>query len=173
MTSAEPILVLGVGNYLMGDEGVGVHAIRALQKESLPENVHLLDGGTGGFHLLSYLEGYSSIVMIDATMDGEPPGIIKVIKPRFAGDFPRALSAHDIGLRDLVESMYLLGSYPQITLVTVSADDLQSMSTELSPSVRNSIPNVIRSVHEILSLQYYIPPNWDLTDGSHALTQDC
>lgn len=146
----DPILILGIGNYLMGDEGVGVHAIRQLEQLSFPAHVHLLDGGTGGFHLISYLESYRFIIMIDATMDGNPPGTLRIIKPRFATDFPRSLTAHDIGLRDLVESLALLGRLPQITLITVSVEDIQSMSTDLSPLVHASLPKIADTVFKIL-----------------------
>ncbi|MBZ5553637.1 MAG: HyaD/HybD family hydrogenase maturation endopeptidase [Acidobacteriia bacterium] len=151
MSDPDPILILGIGNYLMGDEGVGVHAIRHLEKRSFPAHVHLLDGGTGGFHLISHLESYPFIIMIDATMDGNPPGTLRVIKPRFASDFPRSLTAHDIGLRDLVESMALLGRFPRITLITVSIEEIQSMSTELSSSLQKSLPQITDTVLEILN----------------------
>lgn len=137
-----PTLVLGIGNLLMGDEGVGVHALRAFGRECWPEGVTLLDGGTGGFHLLEYLGSYPRIVMIDATMDGEPAGTVAVLTPRYASDFPRALTAHDIGLRDLIESAALLGPLPDITLVTVSIQEIRPMETELSPPVAAAIPLV-------------------------------
>lgn len=89
--------------------------------------------------------------MIDATMDGNPPGTLRVIKPRFASDFPRSLTAHDIGLRDLVESMALLGRFPRITLITVSIEEIQSMSTELSSSLQKSLPQITDTVLEILN----------------------
>lgn len=144
------ILVLGVGNVLMGDEGVGVHAIKELEKRSWPENVHFLDGGTGGFHLLEYLQHYKKIIMIDATMDGQPPGTLRLIKPKFSSDFPKALSAHDIGLKDLVESASILGHLPEIHLITVSINAVQPMQLEMSPEIKKSIPEVIQSVTEIL-----------------------
>jgi hydrogenase maturation protease len=150
MRDPDPILILGIGNYLMGDEGVGVHAIRHLEQYPFPAHVHLLDGGTGGFHLISYLESYPFIIMIDATMDGNPPGTLRIIKPRFATDFPRSLTAHDIGLRDLVESMALLGRFPLITLITVSIQEIQSMSTELSSPLHESLPRIADTVFEIL-----------------------
>ena len=103
------ILVLGLGNLLMGDEGVGVHAARMLEHGDLPHAVSMVDGGTGGFHLLSYLQDFATVIMIDATMDGNSPGTLSLIRPRFATDFPKSLSAHDIGLRDLIESALLLG----------------------------------------------------------------
>src|SRR5512138_2488523 len=116
----EEILVLGIGNVLLGDEGVGVHAVRMLEKKPFPEHVCFLDGGTGGFHLLSLLQQYKKIIMIDATLDGRQPGKVGLLRPKYAKDFPQTLSAHDIGLRDLVNSSALLGFYPDIYLVTVS-----------------------------------------------------
>ena len=145
------ILVLGVGNLLMGDEGVGVHAIRALEKEMLPDAVDPVDGGTGGFHLLSYLQDYPIIIMIDATMDGKPPGTVALIEPKFASDFPKALSAHDIGLKDLVESAALLDSLNKIYLVTVSIKTIQNMQIELSPEIKAAIPSVIEKVKELVT----------------------
>ena len=57
-------LILGVGNLLLKDEGVGIHVIRALEKETLPAHVTLMDGGTGGLHLISWLTGYDHIIMV-------------------------------------------------------------------------------------------------------------
>jgi hydrogenase maturation protease len=145
------ILILGIGNYLLGDEGVGVHAIQQLEREKLPPFVTVVDGGTGGFHLLSYFSDYETIVMIDATMDGQPAGSIRVIEPRFASDFPRALSAHDIGLRDLIESAALLGPLPKCYLVTISIAEPQSLRTELSPTVAESLPRITQLVHSLLN----------------------
>lgn len=143
------ILVLGIGNLLMGDEGIGVHTIKVLEDIALPKNIILLDGGTGGFHLLEYLQKYSRIVMIDATMDGKPAGTISVIEPKFASDFPKSLSAHDIGLKDLVESTALLGELPKIYLITVTIDNIQSMEMELSSQVKSVIPNVVEKIIEL------------------------
>jgi len=150
MAFPSSILVLGIGNYLLGDEGIGVHAARALSAEDFPPRVKILDGGTGGFHLLEYLQQYPVVVLIDATMDGAAPGTVSVTRPRFASDFPRALSAHDIGLRDLIESTVLTGKLPETHLVTISIGELNEMTTELSPNVRAAIPQVVSSVKEIL-----------------------
>jgi hydrogenase maturation protease len=143
-------LILGVGNLLMGDEGVGVHAIKQLQTEKLPENVALLDGGTGGFHLLSLFQEYDPIILVDATMDGKPAGTVAVTQPRFASDFPRTLSAHDIGLRDLLESAQLVGPLPKLFLITVSIQEIRSMVMELSDPIQRSLAGVVDAVHDIL-----------------------
>ncbi len=140
------ILILGIGNYLMGDEGIGVHAIRMLEKESFPERVALLDGGTGGFHLMGHLESHAIVIMIDATMDGKHPGTISLIKPKFASDFPAALSAHDIGLKDLIESLIVLDKLPEIHLFTVSIESIQPMQITLSKEIEAALPNIKKEV---------------------------
>jgi hydrogenase maturation protease len=129
------ILILGIGNFLLGDEGIGVHMIHFLEKMNLPSNVSLLDGGTGGFHLLSHLENFSHIILIDATMDEKPEGSIEVLNPSFASDFPPSLSSHEIGLRDLIETLYLLNKNPNIILIAVSIKNFQPMSVELSEPI--------------------------------------
>jgi hydrogenase maturation protease len=146
-------LVLGIGNLLMGDEAVGVRAIELLQTEDWPAHVTVVDGGTGGFHLMEYLREYSPIVMIDATMDGQPPGTVAVIRPKYASDFPRVLTAHDIGLRDLVETSALLGPLPNITLITVSIAEIKSMVIELSPAVAAALPAVAALVRRTIEAE--------------------
>jgi len=146
------ILILGIGNVLMGDEGIGVCAINYLEKHTFSSNVRLLDGGTGGFHLLEYLQEYKKIIMIDATMNGDKPGTLNVIKPRFSTDFPKALSAHDIGLKDLVESAALLGSLPEIHLITITIAKIQPMTMDLSPEISATLPHIHKKVIEILAL---------------------
>ena len=84
-------------------------------------------------------------------MDGAPAGTIRLLHPKFASDFPRTLSAHDIGLRDLLESAALLGPLPQLYLITVSIEKIQSMTVDLSPSVRAAVLEALRNVFEILA----------------------
>ncbi len=151
MTEPHPcILVLGIGNLLMGDEGVGVHALRALERESLPGGVDILDGGSGGFHLLSCLREYPSVILIDATMDGQEPGTVRITRPEFLSDYPRSLGAHDVGLRDLIESAALLGPLPTVHLVTVSIADIGRMTTELTPAVQGALVHVVLAVRCLL-----------------------
>lgn len=146
-------LILGIGNMLMGDEGVGVRAIERLQQEQWPEDVTVVDGGTGGFHLMEYLQEFRPIIMIDATMDGQPAGTLTVLRPKYASDFPRVLTAHDIGLRDLVETSALLGPLPDITLITVSIDEIKSMVMELSPAVEAALPGIAALVRRIINAE--------------------
>jgi len=135
-------LVLGIGNVLMGDEGVGSYTVEALAHDRWPDDVVLLDGGTGGFHLLGWLQGHRHVVLIDAAMDGKPAGTVSVLKPRYASDFPRSLTAHDIGLRDLIESASLLGTLPPMTLITISIEHIRPMFAGLSLPVERAIQTV-------------------------------
>jgi hydrogenase maturation protease len=145
-------LVLGIGNLLMGDEAVGVHVARGLDGPGLPSNVTVIDGGTGGFHLLSCLTDYDPVIVVDATMDGKPAGTVTVTQPRYATDFPRTLTAHDIGLRDLVESAALLHGLPRMFLVTISIDGIQPMETRLAPAVASAVPRAVECVRQVLAV---------------------
>ena len=149
--AAPRILIMGVGNVLMGDEGLGVHAVRLLEQRPWPAHVALLDGGTGGFHLLSHFGDCDVLVMIDATLDDRPPGTVSVVEPRYASDFPKALSAHDIGLKDLVDSAAVLEMLPKVLLVTVSVAGLQPMQMTLSPEVEASLPVVMTTVSGLVA----------------------
>jgi len=143
------ILVMGVGNYLMGDEGIGVHLIQQMSKTTLPSYLDILDGGTGGFLLLNCFEAYPTIIFVDATMDGKPAGTISLIRPKFAADFPSALSVHDVGLKDMIEAVYLMDHVPDIHLFTVSIESINPMTLDLSEAVQNSIPALAQKIVDL------------------------
>jgi hydrogenase maturation protease len=124
--------VLGLGNVLMGDEGVGVHVVRAVEKHTLPANVECLDGGTGGFTLLEPLQEAGRILLIDAAADGNPIGTVTRTTPRFSRDYPPTLTAHDIGVKDLLDVFYIQGGSPDVILYAISIDPQQPISMELS-----------------------------------------
>lgn len=140
--SPNEVLILGIGNVLMGDEGVGVRVIEQLQNHALPPGVRALDGGTGSFLLLEPMQQAQKIILIDATIDGLPPGSVRRLRPRFAKDYPRTLTAHDIGLKDLLDAFYLLGDVPDVTLYAVSIAPLGEMSLHLSHEVRAVVADV-------------------------------
>ena len=136
------ILILGIGNYLMGDEGVGVHFANRLKDEPLPDYVDVLDGGTGGFYLTNYLEAYAKVILVDATLDDLPTGTIRLIIPKFSKDYPRAMSTHDIGMKDLIEAMTLMGTLPKIYLFAVSIDSLQQQQVSLTAAIEKILPKL-------------------------------
>jgi hydrogenase maturation protease len=136
------ILVLGIGNVLMGDEGVGVHAVRRIAELKLPEGTECLDGGTGSLVLLEPMQSASKVILIDATIDGAEPGTVRRLEPRFSRDYPRTLTAHDIGLKDLLDALYLLGAAPKVTLFAVSIAAIQEIGTDLSPAIAHSVDRI-------------------------------
>ncbi|MBX2926247.1 MAG: hydrogenase maturation protease [Saprospiraceae bacterium] len=144
------LLLLGLGNLLMGDEGLGVHLARRLEERSdLPPGVQVQEGGTAGFQLTEYFTGYPVVILIDATLDANPPGTIRLLKPRFSSEFPNALSTHDIGLKDLLDGLTLLGCMPEIHLFAMSVNTLQPMHIGLSPEVEAALPELERRVIEL------------------------
>jgi hydrogenase maturation protease len=86
------------------------------------------------------------MVIIDATLNNEAEGTIKVLKPKFAKDFPKSLSTHELGLKDMIESAILLGKVPDISLITVSIKPEQKMNVELTPKLKALIPEVVETV---------------------------
>ena len=148
---APGVLVLGVGNLLMGDEGVGIHTLRALEGDPVPDGVRLLDGGTAGINLLEDIQSARVVVMIDATRDGRPAGSIALHRPETVGALPHGLSAHDLGIKDLFAADALLGNMPVIYLFTISVETIVPMSMELSPPVAAAVPEVMEAVSALVA----------------------
>jgi hydrogenase maturation protease len=155
VTSSGPkTLVLGLGNVLMSDEGVGVHVVRALEKRALPANVECLDGGTGGFILLDPMQQADHIVMIDAAADGNPVGTVTRTVPRFSRDYPPTLTAHDVGIKDLLDLFYMLDGGREVVLYAITIDPRQPISMNLSPEITVAANAAIeRIVAELASPQ--------------------
>lgn len=145
-----PILVIGAGNLLMGDEGVGVHVLRALELEDLPEQVRLLDGGTGGINLLGALAEARCVVFIDATRDGKPAGSLAQLRPKAVADLPRCLSAHDFGVRDLFAAAAILDQLPELHVITISVETIRPMTLELSEKVAAAVPLAVELAKNLI-----------------------
>ena len=108
-------MVLGVGSILMMDEGIGVRAIEELQNRYIfPDNVELLDGGTSGIELLSYISGKDYLIIIDAIKGGMPPGtVLKVDGEDVHAKFRTRISPHQIGISDLLATATLTDEVPK------------------------------------------------------------
>jgi len=138
--------VLGLGNVIMGDEGVGVHVVRALEKHPLPTNVECLDGGTGGFVLLEPLQEADRIILIDAAADGNPLGTVTRTTPKFSRDYPPTLTAHDIGVKDLLDVFYIQGGSHDVILYAITIDPKQPISMELSPGTAKAAKDAVQRI---------------------------
>jgi len=144
-------LILGIGNYLLGDEGVGCHAVAYLEKRGFGAQADLLDGGTGGFHLMDHLMHHKHVILIDATLDALPEGTVRVLKPKGHADFPVTLSAHEIGLKDLINSLALINQFPDLYLVAVSVKDYNDLRVTLKPKIKAALPAIEKEVKRILT----------------------
>jgi hydrogenase maturation protease len=147
-------LVLGLGNVLMGDEGVGVHVVRVLEQQTLPVNVECLDGGTGGFTLLEPLQSAGRIILIDAAADGNPPGTVTRTTPLFSRDYPPTLTAHDIGVKDLLDIFYIQGGGPEVVLYAIAIDPKQPISLDLSEEIAQAAEVAAASIRSELELSF-------------------
>jgi len=146
----EKTIILGLGNVLLNDEGIGVRSAKVMETMSWPEGVDVLDGGTGGFVLLSLFQDYKNMIIIDASLTQDPEGTVKVTEPKFSKDFPKTLSTHELGLKDMIESAILLEKVPRIFLITVTINPQQEMDMKLSPEIEEKIPKIITTVQSIL-----------------------
>jgi hydrogenase maturation protease len=150
-TQSQKTLVLGIGNVIMGDEGVGVHAVRDLEKLSLPQDVECLDGGTGGFILLEPLQMADRIILIDAAMDGNAIGTVTRTTPKFAKDYPPTMTAHDIGMKDLLDAFYIQGGNREVILYTITIDPRQPIAMDLSEEIERAKNEAVRRIYQELA----------------------
>jgi len=141
-------LVLGLGNLLMSDDGLGSRVITELEKRFAPrEAVHLLDGGTLGLDLLPRLEGIDKLLIIDALeMGAEPGAVFRLEGEAVPRAFANKLSVHQMGLQDLLAVAELLGQLPGELVVIGAQAALIEMVMELSPPVAAAFEEVIAAV---------------------------
>ncbi|GAB4178624.1 MAG: HyaD/HybD family hydrogenase maturation endopeptidase [Calditrichia bacterium] len=144
-------LLLGIGNILMQDEGVGVSLVNYIaEKKMLPQNIDIVDGGTGGMHLLEYFEHYSKIYLVDSTIDGKPKGTLTILHPKFSSDYPKTLTAHDIGLKDLLDITYLRNTSPDVTLFTISISEDIPSGVGLSEELDRLVPELAEKIVSVI-----------------------
>ena len=155
------IVVLGAGNILLTDEGLGVRAIERLPLSyCLPPAIRIIDGGTSGMEMLEDLEGLDALIMVDAIRAGKPPGT----PIHLAGDavpvfFRSKLSPHQIGLADVLATLELLGRAPKYTAILGMQPDSLALGMELSETVEAGIPELLRMVaDELATLGMHILP---------------
>ncbi|GAW91126.1 hydrogenase maturation protease [Calderihabitans maritimus] len=146
----EKKLVLGLGNLLLGDDGVGIHVIRELQKRPLPSNVQLADGGTSGFELLTYLESAQKTIIIDAMKAGCRPGTIYRLVPgnlRFQEE--ETYSLHQVGLKEILSWLEYTEKKTVVTIIGVEPKTI-CYSLKLSPELKRQLPRIVSLVLEEL-----------------------
>ncbi|MFO7817384.1 MAG: HyaD/HybD family hydrogenase maturation endopeptidase [Desulfovibrionales bacterium] len=134
------LLVLGVGNILLMDEGIGVHAVREIWDKEWPENVEFLDGGTFTQDLFYVFEKYEYILVLDVIRAGNEPGTIyRVEEKDLVENEKQALSLHDIDLLDSLRMASLLGNRPGLTVIGIEPEKID-WGTEMTPTLKDRFP---------------------------------
>ena len=145
--SQQKIVILGIGNILLSDEGIGVHVANELFKRALPENVSVVEGGTDGFRLLNVITEADRLIVIDAVRGGGEPGSIYRFDIDDVKRCPSGFktSVHQIGILEVIDLSGLIGKTPNTTIIGVEPKSLE-MGMELSPEIREKMPRIIEIV---------------------------
>lgn len=143
-------LVIGIGNLLLGDEGVGVHVARALLRERLPDNVVIIDAGTAFLDALPEIEHADRIIIVDAMKAGDQPGTVYRVPFEDCARRETITSLHEF---DMARALYMLGreNPPNVIVFGVEPETID-WGTELSPAVKEIVPALLATVRkEIIS----------------------
>ncbi len=140
----KPVMIIGVGNSIQMDDGIGIHVLRELEKYPLPEEVELFDGGTLGIDLMPYIEGREKLIFIDSVKADQKPGTIFKFEPDDLNydDAPKT-SVHQIGLIESLQMISMIGKAPERIVIFGVQPAVINWGEDLSPEVRSSIPKLI------------------------------
>jgi hydrogenase maturation protease len=134
VTRGRDTVVIGLGNVVLSDDGLGVHVVRRLRdRHRLADRVELVEGGTAGLLLLPQIADARRVIIVDAIDTGAPAGTLA----RLAGEewwraFEPHLTPHDVGLRDLLGAALLTGSWPSQLVLHGAQPACTAIGTELS-----------------------------------------
>lgn len=139
------ILVLGIGNILQSDDGIGVHVANEILSSgrTISDDVEIIDGGTAGLDLIPIMIGREKIIIIDALKAEDEPGSIYRFKPDHAVQARRMLSLHEGGITDVLNTMRLMGHTPEVEIIGIVPEDITTLDIALSEAVRKSMPRAI------------------------------
>ncbi len=145
------IVILGVGNILLKDEGIGVCVAKEMEKLKLPDNVRVLDGGTLGIDLLNLIEDADKLIIIDAVKTGAEPGAIFRFRPEDIETITKApkTSLHQIDLYETLKIAKLMEKYPETIVIGIQPKTME-WGMELTPELSEKIPEIIKCVLEEL-----------------------
>ncbi len=147
-------VILGIGNILLGDDGAGIHALRALEAQCDDENVRFVDGGTLSFPLTEVLGDAERLIVIDAAQLDAPPGTVKVFENRsmdaYVARGPGA-SVHEVSLAELLDMVRLLGRLPEPRALIGIQPEAVDWSDTPTPAVAAAIPRACARARQLLA----------------------
>ena len=142
------VLILGIGNTLRSDDGLGVYIVRHIEESgiALPEGVEVLDGGTAGFDLLGLIDGYDKIVIVDALKVDDRPGSIYRFTPEHAVERRAQFSLHEVGIMEVIKTLRIMDFNPEIEFVGIVPDNINDIDTNISTAVKDSVPRAVEVI---------------------------
>lgn len=148
MTSQAKVLLLGLGNLLLGDDGLGIRALELIREShELPENLHCLDGGVMGLELLSHIEGVTHLLVLDAVQSGKAPGTLVRLE---GSEVPKVmslkLSMHQFNFEEVLALSLLRGTAPPKLVVWGIEPAVLDSGLALSTVVESHLPELISAV---------------------------
>ncbi len=147
-------VVIGVGNTILSDDGLGVHAARRLQDDPrLPAGVSILDGGTFGLELAPLVSDASHLLFLDAVNSGEAPGTLTRMSGRDLLGTSRGMSVHQLGVVDLLSTLALMSAKPQDVVVLGVQPANTDWGTSLSPEVEAGLRDLVEAA--LFQLQHW------------------
>lgn len=143
-----PTRVIGLGNPLWTDEGLGYHVLEALRQAELPPGVELIDGGTGGLNLLLPMTGAQRVIFVDAVRSGHPPGtVFRIPESELASAPVRVKLSHAMGLDDVLRIYREVeGGQAEVVIYCVEAADITTFGMALTPAVQAAVPKLVRHI---------------------------
>jgi hydrogenase maturation protease len=142
------ILIAGIGNLLLTDEGIGVHIIQELSRRKLPENVELVDIGTASFDLLTFMEGKDKVIMIDAIAVNDKPGTLYKLLPDdlIPGKYKLLTFLHQFSVPEVLSLIKRKRQKIEVVIFGIVPKDYQTYGTKLTPELRKSLPKITREI---------------------------
>ena len=150
MTQTARLTLLGLGNELMGDDGVGVHVVRALGEQTLPDDVELIDAGVGGLNLLNVIEQAEAILAVDAAEMNMPPGSYRWVSPEQLRDSQGPFfSLHDTSFAETLWLAERFFARPPTTIFAIQPASVEPR-VGLSPPLAEKLSELVHAVCDSL-----------------------
>ena len=145
-------VILGIGNILLQDDGVGVHVIKQLENENLPSTIELVDGGTSTLDTLGLFLDYKKVIVVDCLRAGLKPGTIYKIKPEDISNYEKEnLSIHDVQILDVVKMANMMNKYPEVVIFGIEPEKI-AVDLEMTQIMVSKIPEIISNIKKELEI---------------------
>ena len=146
-------VIIGIGNILLQDDGVGVHVIKQLENEKLPSTIELVDGGTSTLDTLGFFLDFKKVIVVDCLRAGLKPGTIYKIKPEDIKNYQKEnLSIHDVQILDVARMANMMNKYPEVVIFGIEPEKI-ALDLEMTEIMVSKIPEIISNIKKELGVK--------------------